>query len=361
LKLAWRGTHADADILITMTVIRSAILLALAQSAFAQAADDPALLVREAAATAQVARSWKAEGKLARSENGRDQPAVTFRIAFQLPPGGIKSPGPRSARLEIEGGDLPLTRICDGSAQRTYYPDLKGFIRVVLPQFAPCAYPLIAWPALDVSLSPPAAVGTDTITVDHHARPCEIVRAAFAASGRDAGVRESVTLCIDRESKKVLRYQLQHSSPAPAWSETYTFSSLEIDPQLPPALFDFQAPEGSHAFATIDWLTPISNLAAGVVQVSNAVNAPVLVELTPPIAPAEAALVEGGNTVALRIQIGRDGTVHAVEVSRSLGTGMDEAAVKCVKQWRFKPGESASGPVAVAGTIFVHFMDPMTK
>lgn len=330
---------------------RGGILLVLVQSAWPQTGVDAASLVRSASAAALAAKSWEAEGKLVRSENGKDQAALAFHMWFQPP---------RYARLEIRSGDIPLTRVCEGTAQWTYFPDLKGFIRVLLPQIGPCAFPLNAWAPLSITLPNPAAGTTDTISIDGHPQTCRTVRSPFTWQGRDPAVKETVTLCIAAEQSRILRYRIEHTNPAPAWAETYTFSSLKMDQQLPANLFDFQAPEGSHAFATIDWLSPIPP-TPGVNQVSDAVSAPILLEMTPAIAPAEAALVEEGNTVALHVQIGRDGLVHSVEVSRSLGTGMDEAAQKAVKQWRFKPGESASGPVAVAGTILVHFMGPMTK
>ena len=329
------------------------ILLAAAQFVRAQAGGDAGSLVRDVSAVALAAKTWRAEGTLVRrGADGKDDPPLKFRMAFQLP---------RYARYEVSGGDLPFLRICDGQAQRTYYPDLKGFVRVILPQIGPCAYPLNAWPPLAQTLAFPALSGTDTITVDGHPQPCQIVRAALTWSSRDPAVKETVTLCIDREHKRILRYQLQHSNPAPAWAETYTFSLLEIDPTLEQKLFDFQAPEGSRPFATIDWLTPIAGIPAGVFQVSNAVSAPILTDLVPPLTPSDAALVEGGNTVLLHVQIGRDGVPRGIEVIRSLGQGMDEAAVNSVKQWRFKPGENAAGPAPVAATIYVHFMQTMAK
>lgn len=325
--------------------------LVLAHLAYSQTGVDAASLVRNAAAAASATRTWQAEGQLVRVQNGKEQPAVTFHMWFQPP---------RYARLEIKSGDIPLTRVCEGTAQWTYYPDLKGFVRVLLPQIGPCAFPLNALAPLAITLANPSAGAGSTVSIDGHPRPCRTVHSPFTWQGRDPAVKETVAVCIDEEHARVLRYQIEHTNPAPAWSENYTFSSLKIDEDLPASLFDFRAPDGSHAFATIDWLSPIPP-TPGVNPVSDAVSAPILLEMTPAIAPPEATLVEEGNTVAVHVQIGRDGLVHSVEVSRSLGTGMDEAAVKAVKQWRFKPGETSSGPAAVAGTILVHFMDPMTK
>jgi len=333
-----------------MSGIRLLVLLATAGLAHAQSGGDAASLVEEVASLARAAKSWRVEGSLVvRGPDGKDQPAVSFRIAFQLP---------RYARLETGGGDTPLLRICEGSAQWTYYPEFQGFVRVLLPQIGPCAFPLNAWPALSNTLRSPVLGAADTVTVDGHARACQVVRGDFTWPGRDRAVQETVSMCIDRQSKLILRYQLQHSAPGPPSAQTYTFSSVERDPELPGNLFEFQAPEGSRAMATIDWLTPIPGMSPGVHRVSDEVSAPILTSVSPPGYPAEAALVSGGNTVVLHAEIGPDGIPHNVQVSRSLGAGLDEEAVKCVKQWRFQPAMTASGQVAVAATIFVHFMEP---
>jgi TonB family protein len=334
---------------------RSGLLLLLASAALAraQSGGDAASLVQAVALQARAANSWRAEGSLVeRGADGQDQPAVSFRIAHKFP---------RYARLELTGGETPLVRVCEGTAQWTYYPALQGFVRVLLPQIGPCVFPINAWAALADTLQSPVRVSTDTVTVDGHPQPCQVVRGAFTWPARDPAVKETVTLCIDAGRQRILRYQLQHSAPGPPTTQTYTFSSLERDVDLPASLFQFQAPEGSRAIATIDWLTPISGTSPGVYQVSDQILAPILTSVIPPGWPAEAALLTGGNTVALQVEIGRDGIPHNIRVSRSLGLGLDEEALKCVSHWRFQPGMSAAGQVAVAATIFVHFMDPAAR
>ena len=328
-----------------MPFLRLAAWLALAPAMLAQPGTVGARLVRDISATALAARSWQAEGTLVRGENGVDQPPVRFRLAFQPP---------RYARLEILDGGNPVLRVCNGAGQWMYYPRLKGFVKVLLPQIGPCAFPLNAWAALDKTLANPTVSSRDRITVNGHPQPCQIVRGALTWQGRDSAVNETVTLCIDGETHRILRYQLAHANPAPAWSETYTFSSLQADSVLAPALFDFRAPEGSQAFATIDWLTP-TPIVPGVYQVSDAVSAPILLAMKAPAAPAPADRSETSGMVTLRVQIGRDGLVQAIDVVGSAGAAMDEAAVKCVNDWQFQPGVSADGPEVVAGTIQVHF------
>jgi protein TonB len=58
--------------------------------------------------------------------------------------------------------------------------------------------------------------------------------------------------------------------------------------------------------------------------------------------------VEG--TVILFVEIKSDGTVGEVEVKKSLKAGkggLDEAAIKAVKKWKFEPAKNAGKPITV--------------
>jgi len=62
---------------------------------------------------------------------------------------------------------------------------------------------------------------------------------------------------------------------------------------------------------------------------------------------AKAAQIQG--TVLLQSVVLADGTIGDVSVTRSLDSklGLDEEAVKAMKQWQFKPGTKDGKPVAV--------------
>ncbi len=62
--------------------------------------------------------------------------------------------------------------------------------------------------------------------------------------------------------------------------------------------------------------------------------------------------------VVLEVEVLRDGTVGAVEVTRSLMAGpggLDEAAVRAVRQWEFTPAKSQGQPIAVWARIPIDF------
>jgi protein TonB len=65
-----------------------------------------------------------------------------------------------------------------------------------------------------------------------------------------------------------------------------------------------------------------------------------------------------GN-VLIELVVTRDGEASEVhEISKSLGFGLDENAIKAVEQWCFRPGEKNGKPVPVISQITVRFRLP---
>jgi len=76
------------------------------------------------------------------------------------------------------------------------------------------------------------------------------------------------------------------------------------------------------------------------------VPAKVIYRFKPTYTPeAEAEEIEG--KVILRITINTKGKVTAVKLIRGLGYGLDQAAIKAAKQWKFKPETVDGVPVQV--------------
>ena len=85
---------------------------------------------------------------------------------------------------------------------------------------------------------------------------------------------------------------------------------------------------------------------------------PVLIkEITPKYTDlAKNASIEG--IVELQVEVFADGSVGAVKVLRSLLSGpggLDDEAVKAVKQWEFQPAKSNGNPVAVWVVYSIEF------
>jgi protein TonB len=100
-----------------------------------------------------------------------------------------------------------------------------------------------------------------------------------------------------------------------------------------------------------------SDIGDGPYGIGNGVTAPILINHTQPQYTAEAMRAKLGGVAVLTGIVGVDGTLHDVRVVRSLDAafGLDQEAVACVRQWRFRPGTRQGKPVAVAVSIEVAF------
>jgi protein TonB len=88
---------------------------------------------------------------------------------------------------------------------------------------------------------------------------------------------------------------------------------------------------------------------AGVFRPVAGVTAPRVIKSARPNYPADAMRARIQGTVKMEAVIKADGTVGEVRVVRSLDRkfGVDEAAVKAVKEMRFSPGTKDGEPVSV--------------
>jgi protein TonB len=80
----------------------------------------------------------------------------------------------------------------------------------------------------------------------------------------------------------------------------------------------------------------------------------VLREVQPSYTAAAMAAKQQGQ-VSLAITVRPDGTVGKVRVTQHLSKELDAAAVKAVKQWRFKPGTKNGKVVPVETNVEMTF------
>ena len=94
-----------------------------------------------------------------------------------------------------------------------------------------------------------------------------------------------------------------------------------------------------------------------VYQPGDGVTVPVLVREVKPEYTSEARKARIHGTVTMDVVVLEDGTVGEVKVTRSLDEeyGLDQEAVKAVKQWRFRPGTKDGKPVPVRVNIDMTF------
>jgi outer membrane lipoprotein-sorting protein len=321
------------------------LLIVAAGSSPAQTSEDAESFIRQAAGFARSGRSWKAEGYVDTTGiDGKEQRREQFHIAYRLGP-------PIAARLEITDGPNRMLRVCDGTSQWTYYPVSKSYVRLMLPQISPCAYPINAWPPLPVTLRSPVLGDSDTVNFGGHLRLCQVIRGAFTPLGGDS--RHSVlALCVDTDTKLILRQKLVENQPIDR-IESYTFSSIERDASLNADLFRFRPPEGSEEIAVINWLDPMAQPSVSALRVSNEMMAPVLVNFAVPQAPFGTARGPSGGAVGITAEIDGEGNPRHIRVFHSLRPDLDVEAVKSLATWRFQPAFKDGKPVTVVTAVAV--------
>jgi len=94
----------------------------------------------------------------------------------------------------------------------------------------------------------------------------------------------------------------------------------------------------------------------GAFRAGGAVTAPRLLSEVRPSYTSIALLRRLQGTVELEVVVTRDGRPSQIRIVRSLDPGgLDDEAVKAVREWRFEPGRYAGAPVDVLVTILVDF------
>jgi len=85
------------------------------------------------------------------------------------------------------------------------------------------------------------------------------------------------------------------------------------------------------------------------------VTAPVVVREVKPAYTSTAMRAKIQGTVPLECVVSAKGAVGKVKVLRSLDPGLDEEAVKALKQWKFTPGKKDGKAVAVKVEVEMTF------
>ena len=99
-----------------------------------------------------------------------------------------------------------------------------------------------------------------------------------------------------------------------------------------------------------------AQIAGGAVyEPGKGVSAPIPVRQVRPQYPAAAQRAKIQGLVSIECVVLPDGTVGNVRVLEPLDPGLDKAAIKAVKQWRFKPGTKGGKTVPVRVSIDMTF------
>ena len=90
-------------------------------------------------------------------------------------------------------------------------------------------------------------------------------------------------------------------------------------------------------------------------RIGNGISAPIVLLKTEPqySEAARAAKLQGNVMISLLVD--ERGNPRDMKVIRPLGMGLDENAIKAIRQWKFRPGMKDGHPVAVRAQIEVTF------
>ena len=91
-------------------------------------------------------------------------------------------------------------------------------------------------------------------------------------------------------------------------------------------------------------------------RIGDGIRAPAKVVDVQPVYPPEAQEARVQGVVILEVTLTRTGAVSDVEVMRSAGPALDEAAMAAVRQWRYEPTLVDGEPVSILLTVTVNFM-----
>ncbi len=92
-----------------------------------------------------------------------------------------------------------------------------------------------------------------------------------------------------------------------------------------------------------------------VYQVGGSVTPPIAIHTADPKYSEEARKAKFSGQVVVSMIVGTDGEPHNVHILRGVGMGLDEEAMKAVKQYKFKPAMQNGKPVAVYVNVQVNF------
>ena len=162
-----------------------------------------------------------------------------------------------------------------------------------------------------------------------------------------------------------------HIAPEPPPFEALNLPLTPMDPGLIPQVGTVDGPSGppTNARGPGDGLGfgpdrgpgfragPGGRFGDGGVGNGDGVRPPEILYKTSPRYTAESMRAKIQGVALLSGVVAPDGTLQDIRIARSLdGTfGLDQEAIKCVRQWRFRPGTRLGKPVAVAVTIEVAF------
>lgn len=206
----------------------------------------------------------------------------------------------------------------------------------------------------------------------------KVVQPVYPAAAKTAGLEGDVELEAvvkdngtvgDVRVSKSLDAVMGCDDAAVAAAKQWLFTPAKMNDKAVPALValivsfklhgdgDLNSPAATQGKLQIGQIVSEGFGKGATVQNSPGVRNPELIRSKEPQYTADAMRAKLQGLVELQAVIMPDGTVGEVRITKSLDavTGLDDEAVKAVKQWQFKPGELNGRPVPVIVTLNLTF------
>ena len=357
-------------------------LILLAAAGPAKTGQDARPLLREVAGASQNLATFRAEGQISQD---LDLPFVggkrnlTFRVATRSPGQmRVELGGLPDYRDLMSGGRENLTAICDGP-NGWYYSDKGEHYFKIAPgentQVFCMAGTLTSFEHVANDVISATITGTGHAEFEGRGVSCAMVRARYRVIP-DLTVppymvlklgRVSRTMCIDQARKLILSDHLEadmDAGPLPYHiDETVTYDRIERNPDLPASLFEFHPANGMTLFVPPEPPRPPAAPPASPAPIRSP-NVHTMPEPIFKVDPeySQEAWDEGiqGEVIVLA-DIGPDGTMSNLRIQQPIGYGLDEKAVECVRQWRFRPAMEGDRPVNGVAGVYLNFSLPAER
>ena len=334
-----------------------------------QTGQDARPLLREVAAASQNLKSFRARGDLTYEGSfplHGHRVTESFEVALQQP---------QRMRLDVSSSEkwmngLPFRAVCDGDKGLVYYEQGNHYQKIARGDmmWGYCDHGTITG-FEDVADNVQSAVvkGRDHVQFEGAQRECVVVEAKYRVISHlmiSAGMvatlaRVSRTMCIDPERRLILRDHLEADFSANPGSEgiveTIAYRTIERNPDLPPGTFEFHPPEGAKLTQAPNFAPPAPSPIPTPVHESS---------LPSPIFRAEPEYTQEAwdegiqGTVIVLAEVDPTGDTHDFKIQQSLGWGLDEKAIECVRKWRFRPATRNGSPVKSTAWIELAFTLP---
>ena len=252
---------------------------------------------------------------------------------------------------------LPTMILCEGASGWMYQSKAKLYTKLG-PQKQPgdACTPLnsLSFEHLADDVRSAEVTGTGHAQFEGRTQPCTIVKAQYRVidgvmlyPGATIKLGHvSRTLCIDTNRKLLLTDHIEADTDlglGPQHVEqSVTYERIERNPSLKPGTFEFRPPAG--AKERVQPAPPAATTETAAVQApakpprgGHYGTVPTPLSKSGPEYTQEAWDEGIEGVVVLSADIGADGGISNIRVEKSLGYGLDEKAIECLRKWRFSP------------------------